>query len=198
MHRKWLTALLAFGWSAAILSAGPMPQQEQEKADQDQAKRDMQAADKARAQVANDQARAAQQALNAPSLPGGLTLQRLAQMPPEERAATLANLPPARQKQIEDKVQNFLNLPQDEQARILRQLEHMQALPPDKREDVRQSLREYQMTPQPRKVVITRELNYLATLTDEQRSNYMSKPAFRSRFAESEIQMMNNLRGIVP
>jgi hypothetical protein len=198
MHRKWLTALLAFGWSAAILSAGPMPQQEQEKADQDQAKRDMQAADKARAQVANDQARAAQQALNAPSLPGGLTLQRLAQMPPEERAATLANLPPARQRQIEDKVQNFLNLPQDEQARILRQLEHMQALPPDKREDVRQSLREYQMTPQPRKVVITRELNYLATLTDEQRSNYMSKPAFRSRFAESEIQMMNNLRGIVP
>jgi hypothetical protein len=203
MSSKWLTVGVAVWLSVALLAAEPEPKPKQAPPKQAQPKQPpqnpaRQEANKAQVQAASQQARAAQQALNAPNLPGGLTLQRLAQMTSEERATALTNLPPARRQIIEQKVENYLNLPPEQQERVRSQLERMQTLPPDRAADVRQSLREFQVTPQPRKVVIARELAHLGTLTDEQSSVYMSKPGFRGRFSESEIQLMNNLRGIVP
>ena len=160
-----------------------------------------QAANQAQAQVVNQQARAALQALNASNLPAGLNLQRLAQlsqMSQEERAAALGRLPPAMQQRIEQRVENFQRWPPDQQARVVSQYERFSALPPERKEQARESLTEYLNTPPPRKGVIALELNKMGSMTEEQRANYMGKPAFRSRFSESEIQMMNNLHGIVP
>jgi hypothetical protein len=153
---------------------------------------------KAQTQAAKEQARATQQALNAPKLPGGLTLDRLAQMSPEERSAALGNLPAARQQQIEKRLDAYRAMPPAAQARVQNQVQRLDALPPDKRASVRQSLAEFRNTEMPRRTVIARELAHLSTMTDAQRATYMSKPAFRGRFSESEIQMIDNLREIIP
>jgi len=192
---KRLTVLLAVWLPVAMVAADPKPKPpaavrpvktpQQKPAFQQQANR-------TQAQAANQEARAAQQALNAPNVA------RLAQMSPEERAAALAQLPPARRQQLEQRLEKFSQLPPGQQARILSQYNRMQALPPERREQVRLSLEEYNSIQPPRKGVIGAELTRLSTMTDEQRASYMNRPGFRARFSEPEIRLMNDLRGIVP
>jgi hypothetical protein len=157
-----------------------------------------QQAAKTQAQAANQSARAAQQALNAQNLPPGLALQRLSQMSPEERAQALSSLPPKRQENIEKMVENYSKETPEQQAREQHQEARMAALPPLRRAQVRQSLADLNAIQPPRKGVILLELNKLGGMTEEQRANYMSKPAFRKNFSGAEIQLMDNLHGIVP
>jgi hypothetical protein len=123
---------------------------------------------------------------------------RLAQMSPEERTAALARLPPLRQQQLAQKLNEFAALPPEQQARYLGQTARIMSLSPERQAEVHLSLTDYQNTPGPRKAVLANEMTRLSTMTDEQRANYMAKPNFRQRFSVPEIEMMNNLRGIVP
>lgn len=189
------TVLLPFALFAGIATAAPKPKvapapkpanaSPEEKAAQKQAAR-------SQAQETNQQARAAAQALNASPL------NRFIQMTPEERAAALAKLPPARRQQLEQRLANFSKLPPEEQTRRQNQLKKIESLPPEKQDQVRQSLGEYLNIPGPRRMVIINQMNRLNDMTDEQRNTVMAKPQFRARFSEAEIVMMNNLRGIVP
>jgi hypothetical protein len=200
MSGKWLIVPVVV-WLPLASAADPVPKNAAAKPNPhaNQAVREAARQEKkAQTQAAKEQARAAQQALNAPKLPGGLTLDRLAQMSPEERSAALGSLPPARQQQIEKRLDAYRAMPPAAQARVQNQLQRLDALPPDRRAAVRQSLTEFRNTEMPRRTVIARELAHLSTMTDEQRATYMSKPAFRGRFSESEIQMIDNLRAIVP
>jgi len=147
---------------------------------------------KEQVQNANKEARAAQQALNAP------VLMKLAQMSPEEREAALAKLPPQRRAQLEQRLDAFSMRPPEEQARDLRQAQKIASLPRERQDVVRSSLAQYNTTPPPRRGVIGMELNKLSSMTDEQRSAYINSKQFRGRFSAEEIDMMNNLHGIVP
>ena len=195
---RWRTArtvLLSISLSVTCLSSAeqkPKPPAAVRPAKSPQQKTARQQASRAKAQESNQAARSAAQALNAPMV------MKLAQMSPEERAAALAKLPPERRQQLEERLDNFAKRLPEQQARDLSQAKRLEALPPDRRIQVRESLRELQETPPPRRSVIGVELNKLGSMTDEQRDNYMSKPAFIRRFSPSEIEMMNNLHGIVP
>ena len=123
---------------------------------------------------------------------------RLAGMSADERAAALAQLPPARRAQLEQKLENYAKIPAEQRQRIESQYNRLQALPPERQAVVRQALAEYLSTPCPRKVPIANEMAHLSEMTDQQRMAYMSKPAFRGRFSAQEIQMMGDLHGIVP
>jgi hypothetical protein len=46
--------------------------------------------------------------------------------------------------------------------------------------------------------VIAAQLKKLSTMSDDERTEYMESPRFRAQFSEQEIDLMNNLRGIVP
>ncbi len=162
------------------------------------AKAARQQANRTQVQAANQQARAAAQALNARRLPANLTLQHLAEMTPEERGTALSALPPARQANIERMVQNYLKEPPEQRAREQEQEKRIADLPAERGMRVRQSLLELRDTQPPRRGVIMLELSRLSGMTEEQRSTYMSKPAFRSRFSQPEIEMMESLKGIVP
>jgi hypothetical protein len=74
----------------------------------------------------------------------------------------------------------------------------MAALPKERQAQVRQSLMDLQAIQPPRRGVILLELNKLGGMTEEQRANYISKPAFRKSYSGAEIQLMDNLHGIVP
>lgn len=194
---------MAIGFPPAMLGQepGPIPPPPVRNPKPQQQRAYQQQAAKAQAQAVNQQARAALRALNASNLPAGLNLQRIAQlahMSPDERAMALANLPPGARQRIEKGVENFAKWPPDEQARALSQYERLNELPPDRKELARESANALLNTPQPRKIVLANELAHLSSMTDQQRANYMSKPIFRSRYSESEIEMMINLRGIVP
>ena len=207
MSSKWLTVSVAFWMPVAMLTAQPNAKQTAasraaREAQQKAATQAENAAAKqnarAQTQATRQEVQAAQQALNPPKLPGGLTLQRLAEMPPEERAGVLSKLPPARQQQIEKRLEVYREIPPAARARAEGLAERLKAMPPEKADEVRQAVMEFRNVDPPRKTVIFRELNRLSTMTDEQRATYMSGPAFRSRFSESEIHMMSNLREIIP
>lgn len=149
-------------------------------------------------QAARLQAQATRQALNSPNLPGGLTLQRLAQMAPEERAAALGTLPPARQQQIEQKLEAYRNLAPEAQTRLLNKQERLAALPPERRAQVRQSLNEFPNMPVPRRIVIFQELARQAAMTEDQRAAYIAKPGYLRRFSPAEMRIIDDLQGIVP
>lgn len=153
---------------------------------------------KEKAQEANKSAKAAQNALNQVNLPAGLTLDKLAAMKPEELDMILSKLPPVRQAGIKQRVQNYAALPAEQKARIQKQLDRLHALPEDRRAQVRLALVEYLRIPMPRRAVIAVELGKIDEMPDERRSVYMSRPGFRSRYSQPEIDLMNALRGIVP
>jgi hypothetical protein len=209
---KVLTVLLSFWLPAAVLVAPaavlvaqekppkpkPPPKPAAAPAKAPAQKPAQQQQNQAKVQEVNKQARAVQQALNAQNLPAGLTLQRLSQMSPEERAKALSNLPPARQVNIEKRVENYANEPPEQQAREQQQESRMAALPPERRAQVRQSLMDLNSIQPPRRGVVLLELNKLGGMTDDQRLNYMNRPGFRRNFSAQEIQLMDNLHGIVP
>lgn len=198
MRMRGKYRLLLAMWLPLCASAGdkpaknPPPARVNGKVDKQAEKQAQRQAAKAQVQEANQSARAAQQALNAP------VLMRLLQMSPDEREAALSRLPPDRRKQIEEKLENFSKRPAEQQARVLDQQKRLTALPPERQAVARQALTEYQAIDGPRKVVIAAQLARLNAMTPEQRAVLMNRPAFRGRFSDTEIQMMNNLIGIVP
>jgi hypothetical protein len=190
MFRNWLTVAVVVWCSVAVAAAQNAKVPARSKA----ALKDTfpEVPNKIRAQESNQSARAAQKAFNLPKV------MELAQMSPDERAKALAQLAPARRQELEQRLDNFAKWPPAEQEKALSQYRRLMSLPPERRDQVRESIGEYTVIQAPRKGVIGLELNRLSTMTDEQRSEYMSRPAFRGRFSEAEIRMMNDLRGIVP
>ncbi len=154
---------------------------------------------KEQVQNANKEVRAAQQALNAENLPPGMTLQRLAQMSPEERAKALSNLGPKRQANIEKRVQAYANEPPEQRAREQAQESRLAAMPAWRQAQVRQSLLDSARRSRARgELVILNELTRQSSMTDAQRANYINSKGFLSRFSPPEVELMNNLHGIVP
>jgi len=144
------------------------------------------------AQETNKQARAARQALNAPRV------LRLEQMSPEQRKAALAKLPPDQRARIEQRLDNFSKRPPEQQQRVIDQQKRLMALPPERRQQARQALADLVNTQPPRRGVIAAQLRKLSPMSDEARTQYMNSARFRAQFSDQEIQLMNNLRGIVP
>lgn len=144
------------------------------------------------ARQANQRANASRQALNAP------VLMRFLEMSPEERNAALSRLPPARRKQIEQKLEAFSKRPAAQQARVLDQRQRLMALPPEKQAVAREALNQFRAIDGPRRLVIAGQLKRLSAMTPDERAEVLSRPRFRARFSDAELEMMNNLIGIVP
>ncbi len=192
---KVLTVLLALCLPVALANGQqkpPKPPPPPKPARTPQEKAVQQQVARAQAQEANQQARAAQLALSAPKIV------QLAHMSPEERNAALAKLPPEKRAQLEQRLENYSKRTPEQQARDLSQLNRLESLPPEKQALARESLAEFLNAPGPRHVVIANEMTHMSAMTEEQRLNYMSKPAFRAKYSAQEIDLMNNLHGIVP
>jgi len=130
--------------------------------------------------------------------PGERALERLERMTPEQRSKALANLPPQRRQEIEQKLDEFDRLPPEERMRNLNQLERMNSLPPQRQNQVRRSLRQFQDLPDDRKLLVRQELDRMAAMPDDARRAYMNAEEFRNRYTPNEQQMMQNLAEILP
>src|SRR5579884_4210195 len=130
--------------------------------------------------------------------PGERALERLERMTPEQRSKALANLPPERRQQIEQKLQEFDRLSPEERVRERNQLERMNSLPPRRQNQVRRSIRQFEQLPDDRKLLVRRELDRMAAMPDDARRAYMNTEEFRNRYTPNEQQMMQNLSEILP
>jgi hypothetical protein len=130
--------------------------------------------------------------------PGERALERLERMTPEQRSKALANLPPRRRQEIEQKLDEFDRMPPEERLRVRNQLERMNRLPPQRQNQVRRSIRQFQDLPDDRKLLVRRELDRMAAMPDDARRAYMNTEEFRNRYTPNEQQMMQNLAEILP
>jgi hypothetical protein len=120
-------------------------------------------------------------------------IERLNNMTPEQRKRALDRLPPERREKVQRRLDNFNALPQEEKDRLREQYREFQKLPAEKQDAIRRSFRQLTDLSQDRRPLVRREVMRLRRLTPEERASRMDNDNFRSRFSESERQIIQDL-----
>jgi len=142
---------------------------------------------------------AAPAAKGAPKLPNpGAIVQQLMQMTPEQRERALEKLPPLRQAQIRQRLQQFDNLPKQQQERRLQQLRMLSSLAPETQSLVRRQIQAFNQLPEGRRRVVAVELQRLRRSSDNGRRARIASEEFHSSFSPSEQQILSDISGNMP
>jgi hypothetical protein len=149
------------------------------------------AAGPARSQQEPDRPAAQQQAQANP-------IDRWNRMSPEERERELAKLPPARARQIRQRIRRYNQMHPEEQQALRERYQTFSQLPPDKQQIVRERLREFRQLPVARRPVVHREVERLRLLPEAQRQAAMNGYEFRGRFSPQEQQIIRALTTYLP
>jgi hypothetical protein len=126
------------------------------------------------------------------------TVVRLARMTPEERERALGNLPPNQRARIIDQLERFQALGPAEQARLRQQAVLISRYPRERQAEIRESLRQFNQLDQNRRRIMAREMQALALLPPIERRTLMSSDSFINRFSISERKIMSDLADILP
>jgi hypothetical protein len=130
--------------------------------------------------------------------PGEQLFDRLMRMTPEDRERALSQLPKKRREQLQQRIQNFQELPSAVQTRRLDRLERLNSLPPQRQNEVRQSIKDLQELPDGQKKKINQEMNRMSRMTDNDRAARMNSDDFHGRYSLDEQRMIGNLAEILP
>jgi hypothetical protein len=125
-------------------------------------------------------------------------VRRLMQMTPEERERFLERLPPERQAQIRQRLEQFQSLPPAEQERRLQLSQMFESLPPATRQLVRRQIQAFNQLPPERRRMVGAAFQRLRRLSPEERQARMESPQFRNRFTLQEQQMLADLSAHLP
>lgn len=129
--------------------------------------------------------------------PAGV-VQQLMRMSPEERERALEKLPPQRQAQIRQRLEQFNSLPRQEQERQLQLGRTFASLPPDKQDLVRRQIRAVNQLPEDRQRMVRAAFQQLRRLPENERQARLASEGFRNRFTPAEQQMLDDLSGNLP
>jgi hypothetical protein len=121
-------------------------------------------------------------------------LDRWAAMPPREREAALAKLPPAKRENLEQRIARWETMTpaQKERAR------NFAAMPADQKLIVKQHAEWMQQIPQDRRAAVRKEINSLQQLSPEARAAEMEAPSFARRFDTVEREHIGKMVSIMP
>lgn len=123
----------------------------------------------------------------------GTMIERLNRMTPEERQRALDRLPANRRARVEERLNRLNAMPPEARERLRGQYEEFQKLPPERQESFRRAFREFNQLPRERKPAVRRSVVRLRNVTPEERNATLDSDAFRSRFNESERQIIRDL-----
>ena len=123
----------------------------------------------------------------------GTLVRQLIRMTPEQRERALEKLPPERQAEIRERLQQFDNLPKAEQERRLQLSETFAALPPDKQDLVRRQIRAFNQLPDDRRRLVGAAFQRLRRMPENQRQARLASPQFQNRFTPAEQQIIADL-----
>ena len=138
-------------------------------------------------------ASASAQSKRPPRPPVNGMIERLSHMTPEQRQQALEKLPPERRQRVERRLEEYNALPPEVRNRLRDEYQAFQKLPADRQEAVRRSFRQFQRLPDDRRPMVRRELMRLRQMTPEERAARTESENFRSRFNESERQLLLDL-----
>jgi uncharacterized protein DUF3106 len=125
--------------------------------------------------------------------PANGLIERLNSMSPEQRKRALDRLPPERRERVQRRLDNYNALSPEAKERLREEYQQFQKLPVERQDSIRRSFRQLVALPQDRKPVVRREVVRLRQLTPEDRASKMDSDDFRSRFSESERQIIRDL-----
>jgi hypothetical protein len=125
-------------------------------------------------------------------------VQRLGQMTPEQRERILEQLPPDKQAQLRQKLEQFDKLPPARKELAARQLQSLNALPPEKQRIVTQSIAAANHLPADRKRPVFRELRSLLNLSEEDRATRLASDDFKKNYSPEEQKILNDLATNLP
>lgn len=125
-------------------------------------------------------------------------IDRWNRMSPQERERELAKLPPARARQIRERIRWYNHMAPEERQALRQRYQTFSQLPPDKQQIVRQRLRENHEFPLARQLAIHSEIQHLRSLPEAQRQALMNSGEFRGRFSPQEQQIIRDLATYLP
>jgi hypothetical protein len=125
-------------------------------------------------------------------------IDRWNRMSPEERERELAKLPPARARQIRQRIWWYNHMRPEEQQALRGRYQTFAQLAPDKQQIVRERLREFFQLPQARRPVVHREVEQLRLMPEAQRQARLNTDEFRGRFSPQEQQIIRDLTTYLP
>jgi hypothetical protein len=128
----------------------------------------------------------------------GNVVQQLMQMTPEQRERALEKLPPQRQAQIRERLQQFDSLPKQQQERRLAQLRELASLPPETQAVVRRQMQAFNQLPADRKQVVGPEMQRLRRMSEGERQARIASEGFQNRFSPAEQQILSDISGNMP
>jgi hypothetical protein len=139
------------------------------------------------------------QAKPAPKLANpGTLVRQLMRMSPEQRERALEKLPPRRQAEIRERLQQFDNLPRAEQQRRLQLSEMFANLPPEKQDLVRRQIQAFNQLPDDRRRIVGAAFQRLRRLPASERQARIASQPFRNRFTPAEQQILADLSENLP
>jgi hypothetical protein len=144
----------------------------------------------ARPQQAQDRPAAQQPAEN--------PIDRWNRMSPEERERELAKLPPARAKEIRQRIRRYNQMHPEEQQALRQRYQTFSQLPAEQQQIVRQRWREFRQLSPPRRIAVRREIDQIRRLPGAERQARLNSEEFRSRFSAPEQQMIRDLSIYLP
>ncbi|PWU04493.1 MAG: hypothetical protein C5B51_16720 [Terriglobia bacterium] len=128
----------------------------------------------------------------------GAIVQQLMQMTPEQRERALEKLPPQRQAQIRQRLDQFDRLPKQQQERRLEQLRQLSSLPPETQTQVRQQMRAFNQLPVVRRRAVAIELQRLRRMPESERQARIGSEDFQNTFSPSEQQILSDISENMP
>lgn len=113
-----------------------------------------------------------------PPLPGGVAIQRFLAMSPDQRERALAQLPPERRQQIEQRLKRLEQLTPTQRETLIRNFEIFQGLPPR------------------RQIVVRQTLQKLRNMPEARRKATVESDAIKELFSPLELQLLRDSAGL--
>ena len=120
-------------------------------------------------------------------------LERWNRMTPEQRQRMLAQMPPERRREFQQKLQQYRSLPPEERQQLRERYQTFSQLPPEQQNHARELFRQFNSLPEDRRPIVRQEYEQLRSRSESERSERMASEAFRSRFSPAEQQMLQDL-----
>ena len=132
---------------------------------------------------------------NAPGIHAEMQVERLAHMPPEQRARILRNLPPERRQRLEEHLNEYNRLSPQEKQQFRQRLEMFRQLPPERQQAFRRLYNKFTTFPPERQQAVQREFRQLRGLSATERQARMNGDEFRNKYNKDERDFLENMVG---
>lgn len=123
-------------------------------------------------------------------------LRRYKDLSPAEQQRALHNDPafqhlsPARQQQLQQRLNHFSSLPPQQQIRMLNRMETWEHLTPEQKQKATQVFGQIKQLPPDRQRALTTAIHDLRPMSPEQRERVINSDRFKGMFSDQEREMM--------